>query len=220
MKIHKDLLYSYIQLSSFLGNDFCSPNFFGFSRVSESTGKSRGLARKNVWGGSLSFFRWVAGGRIDWSYRCWISLRVCRNRWGVLSHRRNRGCDVVVGSTATIRVFARFWVRKTKETGRVSLSASELAHGTNASPVRLRAAALVSAPHACSQLGSIKPRGSAWRLNWSARKLGLAARYHYNISIPRFSVLSKPFLPLVLPSEVNMVPNRQRQILLGVYFDK
>ena len=156
------------------------------------------------------------------------------------SHRRNRSCDVVVGGAAMIRIFARFRVRKTKKTGRVSLSVSEPAHGTNAGPVRFgptwtRAVALVLAPHACSRLnltctvarlhqtprlGSVKSRGSPWQLNWSARQLGLAARYHYNILIPRFFVLPKSFLPLVLPSEVSMVPNRQRQIVLGVYFDK
>ena len=57
-----------------------------------------------------------------------------------------------------IKVFARFRVRKTKEMGRVSLLVSEPTHGTNAGlvrfgPTRTRAAALVSAPHACSRLG-------------------------------------------------------------------
>ena len=140
------------------------------------------------------------------------------------SHRRNRGCDVVVGGAATIRVFVRFRVRKTKENGSGSRLASGPAHGTNADPVhfgpmRTRAAALVSAPHACSRfgltctaarlrqnprLGSVKSRSSAWRLNWSALQLGLVNRYHYNISIPRFLTLPKPFLPLILPSEVSM----------------
>ena len=68
--------------------------------------------------------------------------------------------------------------------------------------------------------GSVKSRGSAWRLSWSARQLDLAARYHYNISNSRILAISKPFLPLVLPFEVSMVPNRQRKIGLGVYFDK
>ena len=202
-----------------LETTFALQTFFESSRVSESTEKSRRLAKKNVWGGSLGFLR---------------------NRGGVSSHRQNRGCDVVVGGAAMIRVFTRFSLRKTKETGRVSLSASKPAHGTNAGPVRFgptrtRVAALVSAPHACSPLGLtctaarlrqtprlsfVKSHGSTWWLDWSAQQLGLAARYHYNISIPWFLALSKPFLPLVLPSEVSMVPNRQRQIVLGVYFDK
>ena len=133
-------------------------------------------------------------------------MRVGRNRRGVSSHRRNLGCDVVVGGTATIRVFMRFRIRKTKENGSGSRSASRPAHGTSAGPMRFgptrtRAAALVSAPHACSRLGltctatrlrqnprlgSVKSRSSAWLLNWSARQLGLVNRYHYNISIPRF----------------------------------
>ena len=115
----------------------------------------------------------MAGGRSDRGYRCSLSLRVGRNRRGVSSHRWNRGCDVVVGSAATIRVFVRFRVRKTKENGSGSRSAFGPAHGTNAGPVRFgptrtRAAALVSAPHACSRLGltctrlgSVKTRSSA-----------------------------------------------------------
>ena len=59
-----------------------------------------------------------------------------------------------------------------------------------------------------NRLGSINSRILAWRLSWSARQLGLSAQYHYKISILRYLALSKPFLPLVLPSEVNMVPNR------------
>ena len=58
-----------------------------------------------------------------------------------------------------------------------------------------------------NRLGSINFRSSAWRLSWSAWKLGLSARYHYNISIPRFLALPNSFLILVLPSEVSMVPN-------------
>ena len=71
-----------------------------------------------------------------------------------------------------------------------------------------------------NRFGSVNSRSSAWLLSWSARQLGLAARYHYNISIPRFLALPKPFLPLFLPSEVSMIPNRQRHIGSGVYFDK
>ena len=41
----------------------------------------------------------------------------------------------------------------------------------------------------------------AFRPNTNVR-LGLSAQYHYNISIPRFLALSKPFLPLLLPSEL------------------
>ena len=50
-------LYSYIQPFSFLENDFCSPNLFLFSRVSERTGKSRVLEGKIVWVDSLGFLR-------------------------------------------------------------------------------------------------------------------------------------------------------------------
>ena len=71
-----------------------------------------------------------------------------------------------------------------------------------------------------NRLGSVNSRSSTWWLIWSARHLGLAARYHYNISIPWFLALPKPFLPLVLLSEVSMVPNHQRQIGSKVYFDK
>ena len=57
-----------------------------------------------------------------------------------------------------IRVFTRFQVRKMKENGSGSHSASGPAHGMDAGPVRFGptrtcVAALVSAPHACSQLG-------------------------------------------------------------------
>ena len=71
-----------------------------------------------------------------------------------------------------------------------------------------------------NQLGSVNSHSSAWWLSWSARQLDLSAQYHYNISIPRFLALLKLFLPLVLSSEASMVPNRQRQIGSGVYFDK
>ena len=59
-----------------------------------------------------------------------------------------------------------------------------------------------------TRFGSVNYRSSTWRLSWPARQLGLAARYHYNISIPRFLTLSTLFLPLVLPSEVSIVPKR------------
>ena len=59
-----------------------------------------------------------------------------------------------------------------------------------------------------NRLGSVNSRSSTWRLSWPARQLGLAARYHYNISIPRFLALPKLFLPLVLPSKVSIVPKR------------
>ena len=59
-----------------------------------------------------------------------------------------------------------------------------------------------------NRLGSVNSRSSTWRLSWPARQLGLAARYPYNILIPRFLALPKPFLLLVLPSEVSMVPKR------------
>ena len=74
--------------------------------------------------------------------------------------------------------------------------------------------------HVRNRLGSVNSSSSAWQLSWSARQLDLSAQYHYNISIPRFLALPKPFLPLVLPSEVSMVPNRQRQIGSRVYFGK
>ena len=45
-----------------------------------------------------------------------------------------------------------------------------------------------------NRLGSVNSRSSTWRLSWLVRQLGLAARYHYNISIPRFLALPKPFL--------------------------
>ena len=57
-----------------------------------------------------------------------------------------------------------------------------------------------SAPTCIKRLDSIVLR--CW--------LGLSTRYHYNISIPRFSALPKLFLPLFLPFEVSMVPNCQR----------
>ena len=57
-----------------------------------------------------------------------------------------------------------------------------------------------------NRLGSVNSRSSTWRLSWPAQQLGLAARYHYNILIPRFLALPKLFLPFVLPSEVSMVP--------------
>ena len=59
-----------------------------------------------------------------------------------------------------------------------------------------------------NRLGSVNSRSSTWRLSWPVRQRGLAERYHYNISIPRFLALTKLFLPLVLPSEVSMVPKR------------
>ena len=57
-----------------------------------------------------------------------------------------------------------------------------------------------------NRLGSDNSRNSTWWLSWPAGQLGLAARYHYNISIPRFLALPKLFLSLVLPSKVSMVP--------------
>ena len=58
------------------------------------------------------------------------------------------------------------------------------------------------------RLGTVNFRSSIWRLSWSAQQLGLVTRYHYNISILRILTLLKPFLPLVLPSEVSMIPKR------------
>ena len=42
-----------------------------------------------------------------------------------------------------------------------------------------------------NRLDSVNSRSSVWRLSWSTRQLGLSARYHYNILIPRFSALPK-----------------------------
>ena len=47
-----------------------------------------------------------------------------------------------------------------------------------------------------NRLSSVNSRSWTWRLSWPAWQLGLAARYHHNISIPRFLALPKLFLPL------------------------
>ena len=60
MEMYENFLYSYIQFSpslkTSLENNFCSPNLFLFSRVSESTGKTESVSRENVWVGSLGSF--------------------------------------------------------------------------------------------------------------------------------------------------------------------
>ena len=58
-KVIRPFIFIYLAFSSF-GNDFCYPNLFVFSRVSEGTGKIECVSREHVWGGSLGFLWWFA----------------------------------------------------------------------------------------------------------------------------------------------------------------
>ena len=214
-----------------------------YPRVSERTGKLRVLEGKACglvyWFSVSSRNIGVAISKEEWSrsevstskslrrrrLTVWIKEVVLRDRRRNRKRRRRHR-----------RLGFRCLVGKEDDrsySGRVSCSASNPAH-------RWTRAAFVSAQQRSSRRTPVAhfpnfvrvltarlgvyvgsdPSISATRLGGLIGRLDLSARYHYNISIPRFLALLKPFLPLVFLYEVSMVPIRQRQIVLGVYFDK
>ena len=96
-----NLLYSYIQLFSFLENNFCSPNLFVFSRVSKCTEKSRVLAGK-----TCGLVHWVVFLFDEFSKS--IVLQFWRNSRVKVS--------VDVGIAALKKANRREWRRRTPRT--------------------------------------------------------------------------------------------------------